>query len=61
MYMTYDPNLIARCHYFWEASQYQVIPDIRAVAAMDMNYIDDLMTYDQVVAWIKGKNKRMSG
>lgn len=52
-----DVGLIAKCHYFWEASGFQKPPNIREIAEMDMDYLDDLMLYDRWVGWIKGKSK----
>lgn len=53
----YDLALIAKCHDLYELSDRRVIPDIRQVAEMNMDYVDDLMLYDQWVSWAKGKNK----
>jgi hypothetical protein len=43
----HDLALIAQCHYLWELNDRREIPDIHKVAEMNMDYLDDLMLYDQ--------------
>jgi hypothetical protein len=41
--------LIDLCYWIWKESGH--LPDIRLVARMDRDYINDMMNYDSLVAY----------
>lgn len=58
-HLHYHPRLIDQCWWMFELSGH--FPDIRDVARMDQNYLNDMMTYGQIIAYAKTQAKRKHG
>jgi hypothetical protein len=51
--------LIRRCHWIWKESGH--FPNIREVARMDQSYVNDMMNFDALVAYVKTQQKKRTG
>jgi len=54
----YHPRVIDQC--WWIFEQTGELPNIREVAQIDQDYLSDMMTYGQIIAYVKTQAKRRS-
>ena len=55
--MHYHPRLLIRCYWLWKMSNFTMFPDIRTVAEMDQDYVNDMMKIVGIADYIESQAK----